>query len=139
MPARSARTHDDTDLGNSGCRHAGLVVKDASKMIAVGKDLVLGWKEGSSGIDKINARQIVFLGDFLSAQVFLDGYGIIGAALDRGVIGEDHDFGPLNAAEARDDSSGRHFDIIKAVSGQSGKLQKRRAGVNQTVDAMTGQ
>src|SRR3546814_20777785 len=84
------RSSDLGDLGDALGRHSGLVVKDAAKVVAIRKDLVLIGQVGSAGIDQVYARQAVLLGDFLRPQVFLDRKRVVGAAFDRGKIGSAH-------------------------------------------------
>ena len=138
-PAGRARTHDHGDLRNAGRRHPRLVVEDAAEMVAVGKDLVLGRQEGAAGIDQIHARQVVFLGNFLGPQVFLDGDRVIRPALHRGVVGQHHHFGAADAPEAGDDAARRHVVFVELMPGQGGEFQKRRIVVQQPLDAVPRQ
>src|SRR3712207_7804657 len=42
-------------------------------------------------VHQVDARQPVLLGNLLCAEVLLDRYRIVGAALDGRVVGDDHD------------------------------------------------
>ena len=64
------------------CRQASLAVKAAAEVILVGKDLVLQRKERTTGVDEVDHAETVLFGDFLGPNVFLDGNGDEGAALD---------------------------------------------------------
>ena len=88
--ARRARAHDHGDLRDARGRHGGLIVEDPPEMVAIGEHLVLARQMGAAGIDQIEAGQPVLARDVLSAQVLLDRDRIVGAALDRGVVGDDH-------------------------------------------------
>ncbi len=47
--------HDDGDLGNALGAHAGLVIEDATKVVAVGEDVSLVRQVGTTAVDKVNA------------------------------------------------------------------------------------
>ena len=49
----------------------GLIIEDASKVVAVGKYLVLRRQIGASRVDKVDAGQAILRGDLLSPQMFL--------------------------------------------------------------------
>ena len=70
-------------------RHPRLVEEDAAEVVAVGEDLVLQRQEGAAGVDEVDAREAVLLGDLLGAQVLLDRERVVGAALHGGVVGDD--------------------------------------------------
>ena len=137
--ARGARAHHGGDLRDAGRRHGGLVVEDASEMIAVGKDLVLARQVGAPRVDQIDAGQVVLARDVLRAEVLLDGEREIGAALHGGVIGDDHAFGAHHRADAGDQPGRRHVLVIDLPCGELGELEKRRAGVDQAVDPLPRQ
>ena len=83
---RGAGPHHKGDLWNTLGTHPRLIVKDAAKMIAVWEHLILIGQIGPTAIDHVNTGQIAFLGDFLGAEVFFDGHGVIGATLYRRII-----------------------------------------------------
>ena len=124
--AGGAGAHHDRDLRNALRRHLRLVVEDAAEMPLVGKDLVLQRQEGAAGIDHVDAGQIVLPRDVLRAQMLLHGHRIIGAALDGGVVGDDHAFAARDAPDAGDDAGGMHVAAIEAVGRQRRQLEERR-------------
>ncbi len=129
--ARGARPHHQRDLRDAGRRQARLIVEDASEMLAVGKDLVLGGQKGAARIDEINAGQPVLAGDLLRPQVLLDGHREIGAAFDRRVVGDDDAFAAHDPADAGDDPGSRHLAVIHAIGGELRQLEKGRTRIEQ--------
>ena len=105
--AGGARAHHHRDLCDPLRRHSRLVEEDPSEMVAVGKDLGLEGQEGAPGVDEVDARKAVLLGDLLRAQVLLDRQREVGAALHRRVVGDDHALAALDHPDARDDARGR--------------------------------
>ena len=87
--ARRARSHDHGDLRNALGRHARLVEEDPPEVIAIGKDLGLQRQKRAARIDQVDARQPVLERDLLRAHVLLDGDRVVGAALDRRIVGDD--------------------------------------------------
>ena len=71
-------------------RHRRLVEEDPPEVLAVGEDVVLQRQERAAGVDQVDARQPVVERDLLRAQVLLDRHRVVGAALDGGVVGDDH-------------------------------------------------
>ena len=108
-------------------------------MVAVGKDVLLAWQVGAAGIDQIDARQVVLAGDLLCAQMFLHGDRIVGAALDRCVVGDDDAFAPLDAADAGDQPGRRHRLVVDPVGSELAELEERRADVEQRLDPVARQ
>ena len=92
-------------------------------MVAVGKHLVLLRQKSAAGIDQIEAGQMVLLGDLLRPQMLFDRHREIGAALDRGVVGDDDAFLPDDPADAGDDAGGRDLFLIDAVGGELGQFE----------------
>ena len=129
--ARRARAHHDGDLRNAQRRHRRLIVEDAAEMLAVGKDLGLVRQVRAAGIDQIDARQPVLARDLLRAQMLLHRHRIIGAALDRRVVADDHAFAALDAADAGDDAGAVNRVVIHAVGGERRQFEKRRARIDQ--------
>jgi hypothetical protein len=114
----------------------GLVVEDASKVVAIGEDIGLVRKVGTTAVDEVDARQTILLGDLLCSEMLFDGDGIVCAALDtasvsildvgaicrdlRAVIGNNHAHGAFDCADACDDTSGSYFfSRIHFMAGQS--------------------
>src|SRR3546814_6309253 len=60
-PARSAASHDASDLENALCAHLRLIVEDAAEMLAVRKNLCLIRQVRPTRINQINAWQPIFL------------------------------------------------------------------------------
>ena len=120
-------------------RHRRLVEEDAAEMLAVGKYLRLVGQIGAAGIDEIDARQPVLARDLLRAQMLLHRDRIIGAALDRGVVADDHAFAARDAADAGDDAGGVDIAVIHAEGGERRKFEKRRARIDQPLDALARQ
>jgi hypothetical protein len=73
-------------------------------VVPVRKDLVLLGEEGSAGIHEVDARQPVLERDLLGPEVLLHRHGIVGAALDGGVVGNDQHVAAVHQADARDDA-----------------------------------
>ncbi len=94
----------------------------------------------AAGVDQVDARQLVFAGDRLGAQVLLDRDRVVGAALDRRVVGDDHALGAVDAADAANQAAGRHPVIaIHVIAGELADFEERRARVEQPVDAVARQ
>ena len=124
-PAGRTRAHHHGDLGDALRRHARLVVEDAAEVLAVGEHLVLMRQVGPARIHQIEAGQPVLLGDLLSADVLLDGHRIVGAALDRRVVGDDDALAPFDAPDSGDDAGGRHIGAVKTVRRKGREFQER--------------
>ena len=105
-------------------RHARLVVEDAAEMALVGKDLVLQRQERAAGIDQIDAGQMVLARDILRAQMLLHRHRIVGAALDGGIIGDDHAFAAADAADPGDQAGGMNVAAIEAVRRQAARARE---------------
>ena len=84
-----------------------LVVEDAAEVLAVGEHLVLQRQERAAGVDEVDAGQPVLQRDLLRAQVLLHRDRVVGAALDGGVVGDDHALAPADPADAGDDAGAR--------------------------------
>ena len=128
--ARGARAHHHGDLGDARRREVRLVVEDAAEMVAVGKHLGLARQVGAAGIDEIDAGQPVLERDLLGAQVLLHRHRKVGAAFDGGVVGDDHAFAALDAADAGDQAGAVDRILVHAVGGERRQLEKRRAGID---------
>ena len=129
--ARRARSHHAGDLRDAGRRHGRLVEEDAAEMLAVGKHLVLVGQVGAAGIDEIDAGQMVLQRDLLRAQMLLHRHRIIGAALHRGVVDDDHHLAALDAPDAGDQPGAGNRLVIEPMRRELADLEKRRAGVEQ--------
>ena len=98
----SARATYDSDLRNAGGRHPRLVVENLSEVIFVWEYVVLLREEGASGVNEVDARQLVLHGDLLGADVFLDCDRVVCAALVSEIIGDDHARLSMHLANASD-------------------------------------
>src|SRR3546814_5401036 len=49
------------------------------------------FRSRAAGVDRVHAGQVVLARDLLRAQVLLHRHREVGAALDRGVVGDHHD------------------------------------------------
>ena len=99
--ACGATAHHRRDLGDPLGGHARLVVEDATEVIDVGKDLVLQGQKRPARIDEIQAGQMIFLGDLLGAQMFLDRHREVGPAFDGGIVGDDQHLAIARPARCR--------------------------------------
>ena len=137
--AGGARAHHDRDLGDALRAHVGLVEEDPAEVLAVGKHVVLARQEGAAGIDEVDAGQAVLQRDLLRAQMLLHRHRVVGAALHRRVVGDDHAFLPVDAADAGDHAGRRRLAVVHAVGRELADLEERRARVEQAVDALARQ
>jgi hypothetical protein len=71
--------------------------------------------------------------------MLLHGQGIVGAALDRGVVGNDDAFPSGNPTHPGDDARRVHVAAIKTVGGERRCLEEGRAGIDQQIDALARQ
>ena len=134
--AGRARAHDEGDLRDPGRRHPGLVVEDPAEVVAVGEDVGLERQEGAAAVDEVDARQPVLERDLLGAEVLLDRHRVVGAALDRGVVGDDDAGRALDPADPGDDPGAGRVVVVQAGRGERAQLEEGRAGVEQAVDPL---
>ena len=109
------RSHDRGELWDPSCRHGGLVVEDAAKVFTVGEHVVLIGQVRSPGVHEVDAWEFVFTCDFLCAQVFFDGHGVVRTAFDRGVVGHDHADTPVDQSHTGDDAGTRRVVVVHAI------------------------
>ena len=133
-PAGRAGAHHGRDLGDASRAHGGLVVEDAAEVVHVGEDLVLHGQERAAGVHQIDAGQAVLQRHLLGAQVLLDRHGIVGAPLDRGVVGDDQALAARYGADAGDHARAGRVAVVQLPCGQGRQLQEGGAGVEQLVD-----
>jgi len=134
-----AAAEDSSDLGDAHRAHRRLVVEDPAEVLAVGEDLVLPRQEGTAAVDEVDAGQPVVQRHLLRAQVLLDRHGVVGAALDGGVVGDDDALAAGHPADAGDDARARGLVVVHPGGGQGGQLEERAARVEQRVDAVARQ
>ncbi|GBF25296.1 hypothetical protein MnTg02_00326 [bacterium MnTg02] len=134
-----ARAHHHGDLRNAFRRHVGLIVKDASEMVAVGKHFVLVGQICAAGIHQINARKFILFGNLLGAQMLFDRDRIIGAAFDRGIIADDHHLLAGDPPDPGNHARRWRRAIIHVMSREHPDLKEGRARVQQLADPFAGQ
>ena len=137
--ARRARAHHDRDLRDAFGRHRRLVVENAAEMIAVRENVGLVRQVGAARIDQVDARQPVVARDLLCAQVLLHRHRVVGAALDRRVVADDHALAPRHAADAGDDARRGDRVVVHPVRGELRQLEERRAGIEQRAHPLARQ
>ena len=108
-------------------------------MLAIREHLVLARQVRATGIDQVHAGQPVLARDLLGPQVLLHRQRVVGAALHRRVVADDHALAPGDAADAGDQAGGRRLVAIEAERRQRRELEERRAGIEQQLDAFAGQ
>ena len=147
-PAGRARAHHARDLRDALRREVGLVEEDPAEVLAVGEHLVLHRQERAAGVDEVEARQVVLRRDGLRPQVLLDRHRVVGAALDRRVVGDDDALATRDAPDAGHDAGGRDGVVVPvgpgsaavhAVRRQRRELEERAARVEQPVHAVADQ
>jgi hypothetical protein len=108
-------------------------------MLLVGKHVGVIRQVGTARIDEIDARQGVLARDFLSAQVLFHRHREIGAALDRGVVADDHAFASRDPPDAGDHSRTGNRIAVHAVSGKLRQLEERTSRIEQRPHALARQ
>jgi len=79
------------------------------------------------------------LRNFLRPQVLLDGHGVVGAALHRGVVADDHAVHAVDAADARDHARTGCIVVVHVEGRQRRHFEEGRAGVEQVHHAIARQ
>ncbi len=130
-PACRAGAHHHRDLRNAGSGEVRLIVEDAAEMFAIREDIRLVREVGAARIDEIDARQPVLQRDLLRAQMLLHGHRIIGAALDGGIIADNHHLAAGDPPDACDHAGGVDIPLIHAEGGKRAHLEKGRAGIEK--------
>ena len=69
--------------------------------------------------------------DLLRAQVLLDRHRVVGAALDRRVVGDDRRPAAVDPADAGDDPAPRRVAVVELLGGERAELEERGARVAQ--------
>jgi hypothetical protein len=127
------------DLRDALRREARLVEEDAAEVLAVRKHLVLFRQKRPAAFDQVDAGQAVLAGDLLGAQVLLHRERVVRAALHRRIVGNDHAGAPGDAADAGDETRTGQLVGVDPLRSQGRELEKRRAGVQQRIDALAHQ
>jgi hypothetical protein len=138
-PACGARAHNAGNLSDPLRAHAGLIEKDAAKMVTVWEDLGLMRQVRPARIDQIDTGQPILLSDLLSPQVLFDRNREIGSAFDGRVIGHDHDFAATDPPNAGNDPSRWGLIIIHTVGRQSPDFEEGRPHIEQSLNTLPGQ
>ncbi len=105
-------------------------------MALIRENLVLLGEERAAGVDEVEAGQAVLPGDILRAQMLLDRQRIVSTPFDGRVIRRDQAFPPRDAADASNKTCGVRVAAIKSVRGERRDLEKRRARIEQEIDAV---
>ncbi len=130
-----ARAEHSGDLGDAIARHSSLIAENTTKVADVGKDFVLHGQEGPSRIDEVDTREVVFMGHGLSTYVFLDRHRVVGAPLDRGVVGHEEAFPSVHHANSSDDASRMGATVVEFVSGERREFEEGRTRVDDSLNA----
>ena len=131
-----AAAEHDRQLGEPLGREAGLAVEAAAEVVLVGEDLVLQRKERAARVDEIDHAEAVLLGDLLGSHVLLDRDRHERAALDGGVVGDEHPRHPVHDADPGDDAAAGHLVAVLAEAGQGRELEEGGVVVGDHVDAV---
>ena len=134
--AGRARAHDDRDLRNSQRRQPRLVEEDPPEVVAVGEDLGLQREERAARVDEVDAGQAVLARDLLGAEVLLDRERVVGAALDRRVVRDDHALTALDDADPGDDPGRGRVAVVEVPGRERVQLEERGARVDEPVDPL---
>ena len=65
--------------------------------------------------------------------------GVVGAALHGGVVGDDDALAPADTPDAGDDAGGGHVVVVDAVGGEGAELKEGAVGVDEALDALSGE
>ncbi len=120
-------------------RQQRLVAEDAAGHVTVGEHLRLQLQEAAGAVAQMDHRQPVLHRDVERAHALLDRQRIPGPALDRGIVGADDRLAPRHDSDADDGAGARRFAAIGHVGGERGEFEKRRAGIEQSCDALARQ
>ena len=115
-------------------RHPRLVEEDAAEVLAIGKHLRLHRQERATRVDQIHAGQTILDCDLLRSQMLLHRDRVVGAALDRRVVGDDQHLATRHPADAGYHAGRGRFVVVHLERRQRRKLEKRRSLVEQQVD-----
>src|SRR3546814_898160 len=116
-------SHHARDLRDALRRHVGLIEEDAPEMVAVGKYLGLMRQVRAAAVDEVDAGQAVRLGNLLRAKMLLHRHRIIGAALHRRVVADDHRLPARHAADSGDHPGARNRTLIHIAGSKLTELE----------------
>ena len=138
--AGGAAAHHHRDLRDALAREGRLVVEDPTEVLAVREHLgpaAAGWRRPNRpGRCRAGGSR---LRDLLRAQVLLHGQRVVGAALDRRVVGHDDALPPADPTDARDHARGRHGVVVHAEGRELRQLDEGRARIEQALDPIPRQ
>ena len=101
-----------------------------------GKTSACSGQKRPAGVDEVDARQLVLLGDLLGAQVLLHGEREVRAALDGGVVRDDDAAAALDHPDPGHDPGRRRLAVVDLPGGERVQLEECRARVDEQVDAL---
>ena len=125
---------DEGHGGDAGPRQPGQV---AEHRPAGDEDLGLGGQVGPAGLDQLDQRQAVALGDLHGPQGLAEPERVGGPAADGRVAGRDHALDPRHRPDAGD-AAGPDGEV-GPPGGQRRQLQERAVAVQQQLDPLPGQ
>ena len=108
-------------------------------MPLVREDLVLQREVGPARIDQVDAGKSVLEGDLLGAEMLAHRERVIGAPLDRGVIGHEHALLAFDPSDSGDDARGGKVVVVHLVGGERRELQPGTSGIEHPVDPIANQ
>src|SRR5256714_7656305 len=108
-------------------------------MLAIGEDLVLPRQERAAGVDQVEAVEPALERDLLRAKVLLYGERVVGAALDRRVVRDDHAHVPADTADSCDHAGAGRLVVVHAERRQRRELQERGARFEEALHALARQ
>jgi len=94
---------------------------------------------GAATIDQIDTRQAILQRDFLGPQMLLHGHRIIGAALNRRVIADNHAFAAFDAANSRNHACARGLIVVHVMRRQSANFEEWCGWIEQFFDPLAWQ
>ena len=75
-------------------------------------------KINSSGIDQVNANQLILAGNFLRPNVFFNGFADVSSPFHSGIVGNNQALTPLDKANSGNNSGGRKSIFVLIVCGK---------------------
>ena len=135
-----AHAHDGGDLRDSHGRHDGVVAKDATEVVGVGKNIFLQRQEHARRIDEINRGNAVIDGDVLCANDFLGSNREERTRFDRGVVHDEHDQPAFDARETGHDTRAWRAAplFIHAPCRVGAEFEEHSARIDKSCDALAG-
>ncbi len=74
-------------------------------MVLIWEHIILLGQECACRVDKVDARQVVFHGNFLRSNVLLDSDGVVGTTLECEVVSQDHALATMDHTDSSNDIS----------------------------------